>query len=95
MCYFAAANRAGARGRLFLPKYSRRDMHDEREDRPPRRRAVLLENIHPGAAARLEAAGFDVETYPGSFDESQLVDRIGEVDLLGIRSRTRVSDVVL
>jgi D-3-phosphoglycerate dehydrogenase / 2-oxoglutarate reductase len=64
------------------------------EERPPRRRAVLLENIHPGAAARLDEAGFDVETYPGAFDESQLVDRIGEIDLLGIRSRTRVSDVV-
>jgi D-3-phosphoglycerate dehydrogenase len=67
-------------------------MHDER---PPRRRALLLENIHPGAAASLTEAGFEVETVPGSFDESQLADRIADIDLLGIRSRTQVSEAVL
>ena len=65
------------------------------EERPVRRRAILLENIHPGAAARLTAAGFDVETFRGAFNESQLVDRIADADLLGIRSRTRVTDLVL
>ena len=67
-------------------------MHDER---PPRRRALLLENIHPGAAARLADAGFEVETAPGAYTESQLVDRIADIDLLGIRSRTQVSEAVL
>jgi D-3-phosphoglycerate dehydrogenase len=67
-------------------------MHDER---PPRRRALLLENIHPGAADRLTEAGFDVELAPGAYTESQLVDRIGDIDLLGIRSRTHVTETVL
>jgi len=67
-------------------------MHDER---PPRRRALLLENIHSGAAERLAEAGFDVETAPGSYDESQLADRIADIDLLGIRSRTHVTEAVL
>ena len=67
-------------------------MHDER---PPRRRALLLENIHPGAAEALTAAGFEVETVKGAFDESQLADRIADIDLLGIRSRTHLTDAVL
>jgi D-3-phosphoglycerate dehydrogenase len=64
-------------------------------ERPPRRRALLLENIHPGAADRLVEAGFEVETAKGSLDESQLADRIGEIELLGIRSRTQVGEAVL
>src|SRR5579884_2382051 len=67
-------------------------MHDER---PPRRRVLLLENIHPGASEALTAAGFEVETAKGAFDEGQLADRIAEVDVLGIRSRTQVTDAVL
>jgi len=45
-------------------------MHDER---PPRRRALLLENIHPGAATLLQQAGFEVETEPGAFTEFRIV----------------------
>src|SRR5579864_4187128 len=67
-------------------------MHDER---PPRRRALLLENIHPGAAACLAEAGFEVEIAAGAYRESQLADRIADIDLLGIRSRTHVSEAVL
>jgi D-3-phosphoglycerate dehydrogenase len=54
-----------------------------------------LENIHPGAADRLAEAGFEVEVTRGAYTESQLADRIVDVDLLGIRSRTHVSDAVL
>ena len=63
--------------------------------RPPRRRALLLENIHPGAAELLSEAGFEVESVKGALDENQLVDRIGDVDVLGIRSRTQLTDAVL
>jgi D-3-phosphoglycerate dehydrogenase len=63
--------------------------------RPPRRRALLLENIHPGAAQLLRDAGFEVETERGALDENQLVDRIAEIDLLGIRSRTQLTEAVL
>jgi D-3-phosphoglycerate dehydrogenase len=65
------------------------------EERPPRRRALLLENIHPGAADLLTEAGFEVETAKGALDENQLVDRIGDFDLIGIRSRTLVTEAVL
>ncbi len=65
------------------------------DERPPRRRALLLENIHPGGAARLEEAGFEVSTWRGALSENELADRVSEVDILGIRSRTRVTDAVL
>src|SRR5581483_5335861 len=65
------------------------------DERPPRRRALLLENIHPGAAELLAEAGFEVETERGALNENQLADRVGEVDLLGIRSRTQITDAVL
>jgi D-3-phosphoglycerate dehydrogenase len=65
------------------------------DERPPRRRALLLENVHPGAAQIMSEAGFEVEIAKGAFDESQLADRIGEIDVLGIRSRTQVTEAVL
>ncbi|HEX4862465.1 MAG TPA: phosphoglycerate dehydrogenase [Acidimicrobiales bacterium] len=63
--------------------------------RPPRRRALLLENVHPGAAELLSEAGFEVQVSKGAFDESELADRIPEIDVLGIRSRTQVTEAVL
>lgn len=65
------------------------------DERPPRRRALLLENIHPGAAERLSDAGFEVETVKGALGEKDLIDRLSEVDVLGIRSRTQVTASVL
>jgi D-3-phosphoglycerate dehydrogenase / 2-oxoglutarate reductase len=64
-------------------------------ERYPRRRALLLENIHAGAAEHLTEAGFDVETSRGALDENELVDQIGDFDLIGIRSRTRITEAVL
>jgi D-3-phosphoglycerate dehydrogenase len=58
-------------------------------------RALLLENVHPIAAAHLTEAGFEVETGRGAWDESELADRIADVDVLGIRSRTHVPEAVL
>jgi D-3-phosphoglycerate dehydrogenase len=61
----------------------------------PRRRALLLENIHPGAGELLREAGFDVETARRAMDENQLADKLVDIDLLGIRSRTLVTEAVL
>jgi D-3-phosphoglycerate dehydrogenase len=61
----------------------------------PRRRALLLENIHPGAGVLLREAGFEVETARRAMDENQLADKLADVDLLGIRSRTQLSEAVL
>jgi len=37
------------------------------------KRALLLENIHPDAIARLTKAGYQVETRAGALSEDELV----------------------
>ena len=64
-------------------------------ERPPRRRALLLENIHPGAAELLTDAGFEVERQKGALDERELVEQLDDVDVLGIRSRTQLTEAVI
>jgi D-3-phosphoglycerate dehydrogenase len=65
-------------------------------ERTPRRgRALLLEGIHPSAVELLRQAGFEVELERKALDESELVNRLSEVDILGIRSRTQVREAVL
>jgi D-3-phosphoglycerate dehydrogenase len=58
-------------------------------------RALLLEGIHPDAVARLKADAFEVETLGRALDEAELIERIADVELLGIRSKTRVTSAVL
>ena len=58
-------------------------------------RVLLLENIHPDAVSRLEAAGYQVESVRSALDESELIERIPGVHLLGIRSKTKVTSKVL
>lgn len=58
-------------------------------------KALLLENVHPQARQILEAVGFDVTTRSGALDESELSEALAGVHLLGIRSKTQVSEQVL
>jgi D-3-phosphoglycerate dehydrogenase len=58
-------------------------------------RVLLLEQIHPDAAEILRSAGFDVETVDRSLDEDELIERVQDLALLGIRSKTRLSGRVL
>jgi len=58
-------------------------------------RALLLENIHPDATARLTNAGCEVETRVGALTEDELIEALRGVSLLGIRSRTQVTERVL
>jgi D-3-phosphoglycerate dehydrogenase len=58
-------------------------------------RALLLEGIHPDAVARLKADAYDVETLGRALDEAELLERIGGVELLGIRSKTTISATLL
>jgi D-3-phosphoglycerate dehydrogenase / 2-oxoglutarate reductase len=72
-------------------------VRDARSPRPGRRRgrALLLEGVHPGAAAVLDAAGFEVDRRSGALDEDQLAAELRGVELLGVRSGTRVTRRVL
>ncbi len=58
-------------------------------------RILLLENVHPGAVHRFEAAGYTVETVKGALDEDDLIARLKGVHVLGVRSKTEVTARVL
>jgi D-3-phosphoglycerate dehydrogenase len=58
-------------------------------------RVLLLENIHPQAANLFREEGYQVECLPGALDEDELCERIGEVSILGIRSKTRLTPRIL
>jgi D-3-phosphoglycerate dehydrogenase len=58
-------------------------------------RVLLLENIHPQAEALFREEGYQVECLPGALDEEELSARIAEVSILGIRSKTRLTEKVL
>jgi D-3-phosphoglycerate dehydrogenase len=56
---------------------------------------LLLENIHPVAAEAFRAEGFQVETAKSALPEAELVQRVRDVHVLGIRSKTQVTPAVL
>ena len=58
-------------------------------------RVLLLEQIHPEAVERLQSANFEVTSLDRALDEAELIDAIAGVHLLGIRSKTHVTDKVL
>lgn len=62
---------------------------------PSRLKVLLLENIHPGAARLFQEAGIQVESLKGALTEDELRARLREVNVLGIRSRTHLTEAVL
>ncbi|MCA2216799.1 phosphoglycerate dehydrogenase [Jidongwangia harbinensis] len=58
-------------------------------------RVLLLESIHADAVARFEAEGYQVESVRNALDEAELIERLDGVQLLGIRSKTKVTAKVL
>ncbi|MEM1415710.1 MAG: phosphoglycerate dehydrogenase [Myxococcota bacterium] len=58
-------------------------------------RIVLLENIHPGAKANLESAGYAVELLPKSLPEPELIEKLEGAVAVGIRSKTQMTPAVI
>ena len=58
-------------------------------------KVLLLENIHPNAVEALTEAGFEVDLRTGALDEDELIAALDGVDVLGIRSKTQVTERVL
>ena len=56
---------------------------------------LLLENVHPVAIELMKAEGFNVETYSAGLDENELCEKIKNISVLGIRSKTQVTAKVL
>jgi len=59
-------------------------------------RWLLLEGISPTAHAVLEKNGYtNVEVLPGALEKDALIEKLQDVQMLGIRSRTQVSEEAL
>ena len=56
---------------------------------------LLLENVHPDAFDKLSGDGFTVETVSRSLSEDELIERLQDVHVLGIRSKTQVTKKVI
>ncbi len=56
---------------------------------------LLLENVHPVASEAFKAEGFQVEIVKGALPEAELVARVADAHILGIRSKTQVTQAVL
>jgi D-3-phosphoglycerate dehydrogenase / 2-oxoglutarate reductase len=72
--------------------------NDTRPRVPPAReriKVLLLEGVHPSALEAFGAHGFEVDSRAGALKEDDLVQAVAGVQLLGIRSKTRVTERVL
>ncbi len=58
-------------------------------------KVLLLENVHPVALRAFEEQGFNVEFVKGALDEDELCERIKDVSIIGIRSKTNITKKVL
>lgn len=54
---------------------------------------LLLENIHPSAHALFNAEGFQVEALSTALKEKELIEKIRDVHVIGIRSKTQLREV--
>lgn len=58
-------------------------------------KVLLLENIHPDAIAMFKEEGYSIETAAKGPDESELIEKIKDVSILCIRSKTEITKKVL
>jgi len=58
-------------------------------------KVLLLEGVHPSACDLFAGEGYSVEALPGSLGEAELAQRVKDVHLLGIRSKTTVTPRVI
>ncbi|MDX1762638.1 MAG: phosphoglycerate dehydrogenase, partial [Christiangramia sp.] len=58
-------------------------------------KVLLLENVHADAVAIMKNEGYNVSTISGALDEEELAEKIKDVSVLGIRSKTQLTSKVL
>lgn len=56
---------------------------------------LLLENIHSAAVESFKIEGFHIESVASALSEGELIERIKDIHVLGIRSKTRITAKVL
>ena len=75
---------------LFVNKLPRKISYPKN-----RIKILLLENVHSDAFDTLSEEGFSVELLKHSLSEEELIEKIKDVHVLGIRSKTQVTAKVL
>lgn len=58
-------------------------------------KVLLLENIHPSAKVTLEKEGYEVLEHTGAMDAEELKEKIKDISIIGIRSKTQLTEEVL
>lgn len=58
-------------------------------------KVLLLENVNTAGVDILKAQGYQVETYKSSLPEAELIEKIRDVQVIGIRSKTKLTERVL
>ena len=58
-------------------------------------KVLLVEGIHPDAAEFMRQEGFSVELITTGLDEDELIEKIRDISILGIRSKTQITKRVL
>lgn len=58
-------------------------------------KVLLLENIHDHGVQKLKDEGYTVEVYPAGLDEDELIEKIKDVSIIGIRSKTQITKKVI
>lgn len=56
---------------------------------------LLLENVHPEAEAFFKHEGYNVISKKQALSESELIEAVADIHILGIRSKTEVTDKVI
>ncbi|UBZ07045.1 phosphoglycerate dehydrogenase [Salegentibacter mishustinae] len=56
---------------------------------------LLLENVHQDAVDIMKKEGYNVSVHPGAMDEDELCEKIKDVSVIGIRSKTHLTEKVL
>lgn len=58
-------------------------------------KVLLLENIHVDGVEKLKEEGYQVDIHPAGMSEDELCEAIKDVSILGIRSKTQVTEKVI
>ena len=58
-------------------------------------KVLLLEKVDKTAKTLFEKEGYSVETYEGSYNENELIKKIENVSILGIRSKTTITPKIV
>lgn len=55
---------------------------------------LLLEAVSQGAVETLQKQGYQVDYHKDAWSEEQLIEKIGEYHVIGIRSKTKLTEAV-